>query len=186
MASAAGKRVAALGFWATYPAEPVNGLMVSDRLFTFCTAQFPRLAWFIHGSFKMGVEGLRRAQSGGDYASIKAILPWLDRAHGTTRPRQLPTTPIRSARSAESDRNRGVQRSGPALVFGARAGHAGGLYPRHRQHRSCLRTIRASAAGVGERRRLRSLQRRAREVLCAHRSTARGVSARSRSPPEAS
>ena len=26
------------------------------------------------------VEGLRRAQSGGDYASIKAILPWLDRA----------------------------------------------------------------------------------------------------------
>ena len=31
----AGKKVGALGFWATYPAEAVNGLMVSDRLFTF-------------------------------------------------------------------------------------------------------------------------------------------------------
>ena len=35
MATNAGKRVAALGFWATYPAEAVNGLLVSDRLFTF-------------------------------------------------------------------------------------------------------------------------------------------------------
>ena len=27
--------VAVFGLWATYPAEPVNGVMVSDRLFTF-------------------------------------------------------------------------------------------------------------------------------------------------------
>ena len=35
MATAGGKKTAAFGFWATYPAEAVNGLMVSDRLFTF-------------------------------------------------------------------------------------------------------------------------------------------------------
>ena len=35
MASDGGKRVAALGLWATYPAESVNGTIVSDRLFTF-------------------------------------------------------------------------------------------------------------------------------------------------------
>src|SRR5258707_7300831 len=35
MASSQGKRVAALGLWATYPAETVNGTIVSDRLFTF-------------------------------------------------------------------------------------------------------------------------------------------------------
>jgi tetratricopeptide (TPR) repeat protein len=35
MATWAGKRVAVFGLWATYPAERVNGLMVSDRMFTF-------------------------------------------------------------------------------------------------------------------------------------------------------
>ena len=35
MAGWGGRSVAVFGMWATYPAEPVNGLMVSDRLFTF-------------------------------------------------------------------------------------------------------------------------------------------------------
>jgi len=35
MASSAGKKVAVFGLWATYPAETVNGTIVSDRLFTF-------------------------------------------------------------------------------------------------------------------------------------------------------
>ncbi len=35
MATMGGKRVAVFGLWATYPAEPVHGLLVSDRLFTF-------------------------------------------------------------------------------------------------------------------------------------------------------
>ena len=180
MASAAGKRVAALGFWATYPAEPVNGLIVSDRLFTFLyseTAPPPGVV-YPRELQDWAVEGLRRAQSGGDYASIKAILPWLDRAqYRRGRGNCRPLRPSGQRAPQNPDRNRSVQRSGPALVFGARAGHAGGLYPRHRQHRSCLRTIRASAAGVGERRRLRPLQRRACEVLCAHRSTAESTRA---------
>jgi Flp pilus assembly protein TadD len=81
MVSAAGKRVAGLGFWATYPAEPVNGLMVSDRLFTFLyseTAPPPGVV-YPRELQDWAIDGLRRAQSAGDYASIKAILPWLDR-----------------------------------------------------------------------------------------------------------
>ncbi len=35
MATQAGKRSAVFGLWATYPAEPVRGLVVSDRFFTF-------------------------------------------------------------------------------------------------------------------------------------------------------
>lgn len=35
MASSAGRKVAVFGLWATYPAEEVNGVMVSDRLFSF-------------------------------------------------------------------------------------------------------------------------------------------------------
>lgn len=35
MASDAGRSVAVLGLWATWPAEPVNGRLVSDRLFSF-------------------------------------------------------------------------------------------------------------------------------------------------------
>jgi tetratricopeptide (TPR) repeat protein len=35
MASSAGKHVDVFGLWATYPAEEINGTMVSDRLFSF-------------------------------------------------------------------------------------------------------------------------------------------------------
>ena len=35
MASYGGKRTAVIGLWATYPAEAINGLDVSDRLFNF-------------------------------------------------------------------------------------------------------------------------------------------------------
>lgn len=35
MATQAGKSTAVFGLWATYPAEPVQGLLVSDRFFTF-------------------------------------------------------------------------------------------------------------------------------------------------------
>jgi len=35
MATTAGKRSAVFGLWATFPAEAIDGLVVSDRLFTF-------------------------------------------------------------------------------------------------------------------------------------------------------
>lgn len=39
MATQAGRSVAVFGLWATYPAEPVHGLLVSDRFFTFLVSE---------------------------------------------------------------------------------------------------------------------------------------------------
>jgi type I phosphodiesterase/nucleotide pyrophosphatase/tetratricopeptide repeat protein len=82
MATAAGKRVASLGFWATYPAEPVNGLMVSDRLFTFLYSESAPPPGVVYPADLQdwSIEGLRRAQASADYPAMKAMLPWLDRA----------------------------------------------------------------------------------------------------------
>jgi Tfp pilus assembly protein PilF len=81
MASAANRKVGALGFWATYPAEPVNGLMVSDRLFTFLYSESTPPPGVVYPSSLQdwAKEGLQRAQAAVDYSSLKAMLPWLDR-----------------------------------------------------------------------------------------------------------
>ncbi len=82
MASWAGRRVAVFGLWATWPAEPVNGLLVADRLASF-TARggapaagvvFPpeREAW--------ARAALAAAEREVDHAALRAYLPWLDRA----------------------------------------------------------------------------------------------------------
>src|SRR6187549_342149 len=39
MAGESGREVAVFGLWATHPAEPVRGLMISDRLFSFQRAE---------------------------------------------------------------------------------------------------------------------------------------------------
>jgi len=82
MAAAAGKSSAVFGLWATYPAEATDGLIVSDRLFTFLYKEsappggvvFPaeREAW--------ARNGLARAQQQASYDAVHAYLPWLDRA----------------------------------------------------------------------------------------------------------
>ena len=79
MASAAGKRSAVFGLWATFPAEAIDGLVVSDRLFTFLYKEsapppgvvFPadREAW--------AREGLARAEREVNYGALRAYLPWL-------------------------------------------------------------------------------------------------------------
>src|SRR5262245_15887649 len=82
MATAGGKKVGALGFWATYPAEAVNGLMVSDRLFTFLFSESAPPPGVVHPASmeSWARDGLKRAQTEVGYDEIKAILPWLDRA----------------------------------------------------------------------------------------------------------
>ncbi|HYC60891.1 MAG TPA: alkaline phosphatase family protein [Thermoanaerobaculia bacterium] len=47
MATQAGKSVAVFGLWATYPPEPVRGVVVSDRFFTATETVYPssRQAW---------------------------------------------------------------------------------------------------------------------------------------------
>src|SRR5262249_35907584 len=75
-----GGKGGALVFWATSPAEPVNGLMVSDRLFTFLYSEStPPLGVVYPSSLQdWAKEGLQRAQAAVDYPSLKAMLPWLD------------------------------------------------------------------------------------------------------------
>ena len=82
MATWGGKRVAVFGLWATYPAEPVHGIVVSDRLFTFLFSEsapppgvvFPptRERW-VH-------DGLRSAENAVDFQRLRTYLPWLDEA----------------------------------------------------------------------------------------------------------
>lgn len=82
MATAAGKRSAVFGLWATYPAEAIDGLVVSDRLFTFLYKEsappggvvFPadREAW--------ARDGLARAERDVSYAAVHAYLPWMNEA----------------------------------------------------------------------------------------------------------
>jgi Tfp pilus assembly protein PilF len=79
MASYAGKRVGALGFWATYPAEAVNGLMVSDRLFTFLYSESSPPPGVVNptGREAWARDVLARVERGVGYQELQALLPWL-------------------------------------------------------------------------------------------------------------
>jgi Flp pilus assembly protein TadD/predicted AlkP superfamily pyrophosphatase or phosphodiesterase len=91
MASSAGKRVAALGLWATYPAESVNGTIVSDRLFTFLFKETapPAGVVFPADRDRWARDTLARASQAVGEPALKAYLPWLNHDE--------------YARSAESD-----------------------------------------------------------------------------------
>ena len=102
MATNAGKKVGALGFWATYAAEAVNGLLVSDRLFTFLYSETapPPGAVYPESSEAWARDGLRRVQQGIDYSQLKATLPWLtqgeyDEAVKVTDPYAHPVSALR-------------------------------------------------------------------------------------------
>jgi Tfp pilus assembly protein PilF len=85
MASYAGKRVGALGFWATYPAEAVNGLMVSDRLFTFLYSESSPPPGVVNPTAReaWARDVLARVEGGVGYQELKAMLPWLtEREYG--------------------------------------------------------------------------------------------------------
>jgi Flp pilus assembly protein TadD len=79
MASWAGKRVAVFGLWATYPAEAVNGLMVSDRMFTFLYGEDVPPAGVVfppdRDQWARDIETRVGRQT--DFAALKTYLPWL-------------------------------------------------------------------------------------------------------------
>ena len=79
MATNAGKKVGALGFWATYPAEAVNGLLVSDRLFTFLysEAEPPPGVVNPHDLDSWARDTLKRVEKQVDFAEVRTYLPWL-------------------------------------------------------------------------------------------------------------
>ena len=82
MATFAGRRVGALGFWATYPAEAVNGLLVSDRLFTFLFSESSPPPGVVNPTAReaWAREILGRVEREVGYAELKAMLPWLGEA----------------------------------------------------------------------------------------------------------
>jgi predicted AlkP superfamily phosphohydrolase/phosphomutase len=82
MATAAGKRVASLGFWATYPAEAVSGLLVSDRLFTFLYSESEPPPGVVnpHDRDAWARDALKRVEREVDYAYLRTFLPWLTEA----------------------------------------------------------------------------------------------------------
>ena len=94
MATWAGKRVAVFGLWATYPAEPVNGLMVSDRMFTFLYGEDapPPGAVFPPDREQWAREIADRAGATIDFERVKQFLPTLTRRSTSRRPwTRIPT-----------------------------------------------------------------------------------------------
>src|SRR5204862_7551887 len=80
MADQRGLSSAVLGLWATYPAEAVRGVIVSDRLFSFqaggatgpgIVSPAGREAW--------AREALRKAEQETGYDALHAMLPSLER-----------------------------------------------------------------------------------------------------------
>jgi tetratricopeptide (TPR) repeat protein len=79
MATAAGRSVAVLGLWATYPAEPVRGVVVSDRLFSFAfgEAEPPPGAVYPAGREAWARRALAAAEAATGYPALHAYFPWL-------------------------------------------------------------------------------------------------------------
>jgi len=82
VASAAGRSVAVFGLWATHPADEVNGLLVSDRLFSFLYGEDapPAGAVFPASEQAPARAVLAEAEKRVGYEAVKAYLPWLERS----------------------------------------------------------------------------------------------------------
>ena len=79
MATSQGKHVGVVGLWATYPAEQVNGTIVSDRLFTFLFKEDTPPAGVVYPADRDGWarDALTRANDQIDESVLKAYLPGL-------------------------------------------------------------------------------------------------------------
>ncbi len=82
MASESERDVAVFGLWATHPAEPVRGLMVSDRLFSFQRPEADAPPGAVHPATEEGRVRAARAAVEGEVqaAAVQAYLPWLTAA----------------------------------------------------------------------------------------------------------
>jgi tetratricopeptide (TPR) repeat protein len=77
MATWGGKRVAVLGLWATHPAEPVNGLVVSDRVLPFLFTEVRSAPGLVFPPTRMAdvLEARRRAQEDVGLNDVRAYIP---------------------------------------------------------------------------------------------------------------
>jgi Flp pilus assembly protein TadD len=79
MAGESGRDVAVLGLWATHPAEPVRGLMISDRLFSFQRQEKDAPSAAVHpASEEERVRAARAAaESEVGLPALQPYVPWL-------------------------------------------------------------------------------------------------------------
>jgi Flp pilus assembly protein TadD len=77
IAGARGKSVAVFGLWATWPAEPVRGLMVADRFLSFTARDAQPPPGIVHPADREGWarDGLKRAEQAVDLAAMRAYIP---------------------------------------------------------------------------------------------------------------
>ena len=183
MATAAGKRSAVFGLWATFPAEAINGLVVSDRLFTFLykEAAPPQGVVFPADREAWARDGLARAERDVNYAALHAYLPWLD-GIGVREGRRLrrPVCAAGQRAAAHARRNDRLRRSVAAVDPRAAPGHRARVFPEHRHDGTRVRAVCAAKAAVDRAAGLRALQRRPRAFLPRARRAHRSVSRRRR------
>ncbi|KAB2958671.1 MAG: hypothetical protein F9K16_13080, partial [Thermoanaerobaculia bacterium] len=98
----AGRTVDVLGLWATYPAEPVSGVMVSDRLFGFLNVEDepPPGAIYPPERESWAHDRLGRIWQATGFDALRAYLPWLSadeyRQHAESeRPYDHPISALR-------------------------------------------------------------------------------------------
>lgn len=82
LANLEGKSVAVFGMWATWPAEPVKGLMVADRFFSFTSRESQPPPGIVHPpereAWARGT--LQRIERETGYDALKPYLPGLERS----------------------------------------------------------------------------------------------------------
>lgn len=81
LAALEGRSVAVFGLWATWPAEPVPGLMVADRFFSFTSRDRRPPPGIVHPAERepWARATLERIERETGYEALKAYLPGLDR-----------------------------------------------------------------------------------------------------------
>jgi Flp pilus assembly protein TadD len=78
MASESGLEVAVFALWATHPAEPVKGLIVSDRLFSFHRTEAAPAGAVSPASEEASVHAARaEVEASVSRAALREYLPWL-------------------------------------------------------------------------------------------------------------
>jgi Flp pilus assembly protein TadD len=102
MATAGGKSVAVFGIWATWPAEPVRGLLVSDRLFGFLFAESERPPGLVYPPQReaWAREILAQAERDTGFEQVRQYFPWLtneeyDRLRQASEPYAHPVSALR-------------------------------------------------------------------------------------------
>jgi Flp pilus assembly protein TadD len=87
MATQAGRSTALFGLWATYPAEPVRGLVVSDRFFTFLFSESapPKGTVYPPAREPWARAVLADVERKIDFAALAKYLPWLSKEEYESR-----------------------------------------------------------------------------------------------------